>query len=86
MSEPEVSVDPSANGAADDVEMAGDEAAGADENGETMGGLEDIETEIPEVQSFTEYVIMPSSSAVAHALTPRQLPQVTNSRDQCQRR
>ncbi|PSK34048.1 hypothetical protein B9Z65_8374 [Elsinoe australis] len=59
MSEPEVSVDPSANGAADDVEMAGDEAAGADENGETMGGLEDIETEVPEVQSFADYLRSP---------------------------
>lgn len=62
MSEPEVSVDPSANGAADDVEMVGDEAAGADENGETMGGLEDIETEVPEVQSFAEYAVMSSRS------------------------
>ncbi|PNS16261.1 hypothetical protein CAC42_6368 [Sphaceloma murrayae] len=53
MSTPEVVVDPSANG--DDVEMTGEEGA---ENGD-MAGLENIETEVPEIQSFADYLKSP---------------------------
>ncbi|KAF2223882.1 hypothetical protein BDZ85DRAFT_296038 [Elsinoe ampelina] len=56
MADPEVVVDASANGE-DDVEMIGED--GAEENGDTMGGLENIETEVPAVQSFADYLRSP---------------------------
>ncbi|KAF4552957.1 Hypothetical protein D9617_8g049700 [Elsinoe fawcettii] len=56
MSDPEVIINSSANGE-DDVEMIGDE--GAEENGDAMGGLENIETEVPAVESFADYLRSP---------------------------